>query len=363
MSGDNNGKSKIPVQRLTVEQFVKKTSTFAGSANNDHIRCNVKRHCVHHETVLLDDAKKETAPMIGIPAMRTNHISWKRDEDTGRVSMKVFVPIYGKWPLGRNRGEDPRGDLLMDMVVGMHREYCEWLDANPAIKKKVYLASEQTCAMTAPAAEHVESPIYWEKIRPPHELAGEINPDKSPSFKVIVWDMEMKPDTETRPDDLIIDGGAKKVIANIVDDREHKALHVVTEPALREFTYEEGDYKKGKYPFQLFQQIKLLNPTVYFQSKKSGVFQFKGTNFWIREKIVSDSPNAITAEERAEMDREAEESAAYYGIQKRPVVEQQLREHTRDPELEDPRDSKKPRLSAEEMEFERNLREAEEQDF
>jgi hypothetical protein len=363
---DKKGKPKKPVQRLTVEQFVNKKGTFTGSADNDEIRINTGRHCVHHETVLLDTDNKANSMLIGIPAMQTHHITRKRDETSKRVSMKTFVPIYGNWPLGKKRGEDPRGDLLLDMLEGMHTDYCDSLDANPSIKKKLFMASDQSCAMNAPAASVVASPVLWEKYPASHDLAGDINPNKSPEFKVMLWDIDVRvaPDpnpTEIGPDDLLFDEGNKKSLTAVTDDREKKAIRVKKEDHLNEFAYEAGDYKKGKFPFMLFQQMRIISPTVYWESKRPAVFQIKASYMWIREKIMGDSPDSITPDERAEMDREAEEAAAYYGIKKRPVHDVQSKSdgYVRDSELEDSRDSKKQHLSVEEMEFERNLREAE----
>lgn len=361
MSTDKNGKAKKPIVKLTIAQFNAKKSRYVGSSVNEEIRINTGRHCVHHETVLLDADDKASNPQIGVPAMRTHHLTLNRDKKSGRVSYKTFVPIYGNWPVGKNRGEDPRGDALLDLLESLHKDYCDWLDANPTIKKKVYMASEQTCVMTAPAADHVISPVIWEKYPATHEQAGEVNLEKSPEFKVMFWDMDITPETELRPDDLLIDQRQKKGMTCVVDDREGKAIRVITEPYLQEFAYEAGDYKKGKYPFMLFQQMKLLSPTVFWESKRPAVFQIKATDMWIREKIVSDSPNAVTPEERAAMDREAEEAAQYYGIVKKTPVEQaqELHDYTRSSELDDPREAKKPRMTVEEMDFDRALAEAE----
>ena len=367
MSTDKNGKEKKPITRMTVAQFNAKKSTFAGSAVDEEIRWNKTRSCIHHETVLLDETGKASSPQIGIPAMRTNHILRKRDETSDRVSLKVFTPIYGKWPLGKNRGEDPRGDALMDLLLSLHTDYCDWLDANPAIKKRIYVATQQTCPATAPAAEHVLSPIKYDYYPATHELAGDIDPTNSPEVRVMVWDMSMRDKDgrmlEKRPGDLLIDNGEKKVLTCIVDDRDGKDLRITTEEALSEFCYEKGDFKKGKYPFKLFQQIKLLSPTVFWEKQRPAVFQIKATDIRIRDIIGSDGPNAITPEERAELDREAEESAAYYGIVKRAPVEQAVQpaDYVRDPEMDNQRDAKKSRMTVEEMEFERNLQYAEDE--
>jgi len=355
---------KKPVKTARLDDFLKLVPFIAGDTEKEGIRHNTTRHCIHHELVLQEKNQKPHNTSLKLPPMVTGYILRRKDEDSGRVSHKTFAPIYGNWPVGKNRGEDPRGDKIYDALDGLHKSYCGGLDSNPTVKKRIYLDTKQSCAMTEPAENRVKSPILWETFDSKHEQAGEIDPSKSPYFKIMVWDQDVDMNADIQPDALIVDEGRKKIITAIYDrttNFENKSK-IRTEADMLRFCYSPGDWRQGKFPFELFQQIDLLNPTVYWQKEKQGEFQIKATEMNITKKIMGSGSHEKTAEEIQEMKRETMEAEDYYGVHKRVAVDQDQgsASHVRDSELGDDRSFKRHK-TADEMEFDRQVELAENQ--
>jgi hypothetical protein len=359
-AGKKSTVEKKPVKQVRLDEFLKLVPSIAGDTEKEGIRHNSTRHCIHHELVLQMPGAKPHNVSLKLPPMVTGYILRRKDEDSGRLSHKTFVPIYGNWPVGKNRGEDPRGDKLLDALKGLHKSYCEGLDANPLVKKRIYLDTKQPCVTTGLAEERVKSPVLWEVFDSKHERAGEIDDSKSPYFKIMLWEQELDANADIPPDALIVDEGRKKIITSIYDRTtkfENKSK-IRTEMELSRFTYMPGDWRQGKFPFELFQQIDLLNPTVYWQKEKQGEFQIKCTEMNITQKIQGGGAHEKTPEEIQDMKREIMEAEDYYNVHKRAaagVVDQP------DTEAGSEERPLKRAKTAEEMEFESALAFAENQ--
>lgn len=323
-----NGTSRKPIKKLTLKQVLQKKESLT-SGDSDELHLNVGRSCAHHDMMWVDgDDKKLYTIGTKLPPLLTSYILRAIDKDSKRQSFKTWVDIYGNWPLGKNRGEDPIGDELMDYLNAMHDAYCNGLDQkeSEAIKKSIFIETKQTAQpgvkISTPTRERLRSPVIWEVYPSDHDQAGEIDPNKSPNFKVMLWDQDIGPDTFIAPDDLVVDNGQKKIRTAVYDRTKdfHTAKKITTEAAFENVLYTAGDFAKGRFPFKLLQQIDLLNPKVYWQKDKMGEWQIKATSMDVTEKITGENSREKTPEELIQLQRDTLAAQSYYNLGKRQIV-------------------------------------------
>jgi len=308
--------SKRYNKKLTLKEVVPLLKEIRPSGDASEIHENTKQGTIHHDLVLRDPVHKSCSITCTFPQLMSPHITRLVDDRTGKLSHYVYPEIYGKWPLGKNRGEDPVGDQIMDLLNAMYDNYVQDLetDAFSSLRRKICLL--RNLPTSTPVKDLLNHPIRWEKYPATHEKAGDINPDKSPTVRLTMWSVEIKPEDKdkVKTTDFVFNNGTQKMLADLIDKRENfwNETPIKKEEIFDNFTYTAGDFANGKYPFRMRSIIHFVTPKMYFSKKGPGDLQIKICKQEVIRKYESEGQRGRTEEENARLLQETLEADEFY---------------------------------------------------
>ena len=311
----SNG-AKKHIKKLTLKEFSPLLKEMRAGGDASDIHENTKQGTIHHDLVLRDPIHKSCAISVTLPQLMSPHITRLIDDRSGKISHYIYLEIYGKWPLGRNRGEDPVGDQLMDMFNAFYDNYVQDLDSEAfsTLKRKICLL--RNLSTSTPAKDLLNHPVRWEKYPASHEKAGDVDPDKSPNARLTMWSTELKPEDKekVKPNDFIFNNETQKMLAELIDKRVNfwNETPIKKEDLFDEFTYTAGDYTNGKYPFRMRSIIQTITPKMYFSKKGPGDLQLKISKLEVIRKYESEGQRGRTEEENARLMQETLEADEYF---------------------------------------------------
>jgi hypothetical protein len=270
-----------------------------------------------------------------LPPLVFSNITKSYPKESRYASYFMHGDIYGKWPLGKNRGEDPKGDMLLDFFTSIEEAYKTSLGKDDATRTTIVKFTKQEkmekgvpVPLSIPEVQKmVDSIVSYPVFQEGHALAGQRDEAKSPSFKVKLWDAKItsKNQGQIRPDSLLVNGDSSdpskylQVIYTKVYDRRRSAMtddYVTRESALDEFTYSAGDSSRGKPQCSLLATVTLLAPSWYWDSSKRGVcsIQFKASSIDVYKKTNLKRASTLTSDQKILRWQDALKAAEYYDI-------------------------------------------------
>ena len=281
-------------KKFTIEEFIKKIDEFGGNPNKSELMKGVISGATnyHHTTLMTDSVtKKNYVANIKFPVLLTSNIVCLVDDKSGKQSFYIYPEIYGSWPIGKERGQDPEGDSVMDFLEKQDEYYAKSMDTNCSnIKEDIYFGTKQDLSKGVPKCrDKLKSLIKWPVYDENHEKKGQVDPTKSPSFSIKLWDQDVQPDEQISSESLLVNQGRQKIYTNIFDRTTNFNTddHIKNEQEFLNFTYTKGDSQyNSKPPFKLLVEIEILNPSYYWQQEKTGVVQLKAARINIMQKII-----------------------------------------------------------------------------
>ena len=326
------------IERLKIDGSI----TVAGAADT-HVKHEHSSDFVHHNMVLQEQAKSERKNWsCKLPVCSASNITRMVPKEGGSYPNWFFhVDIYPKWPLGKNKGEDPQGDKLLEFLQSMEKRYNAELLANPDVMAKIYahigeaesLDRDGNILPQKTPLEMMEPVVCRSKFPAGHAMAGKIDDSKSPTFKVKLWDSKISATNQPREDSLKVcqartNNGRPAVDAKgndvyrmflwttIYDMRTNYMNKecLKTENQLNEFVYTKGDAKGGSnYPFKLMVAVELLAPSVFWSKGKKATLQLKASTIFIYKKVRSERRARASPEELLQQQQEAMAAMAAFG--------------------------------------------------
>lgn len=318
MSNNNNNKKpqkpKKHKKQIELENFAKESGNVHAGLESVDIMENTTRKTIHHDFTIVDPIHKNCDMVTLLPQLMSGHIACRKDDKSPKLSWYTALEIYGNWPLGKKRGEDPIGDQLMDFFNLLHERYIEELASKDfdTLRKKICML--RGLPNSTPAKDLVKHPVRRDVFRDGDNM-GEIDPSKSPNVSLIPWYMDADPDN-LNPDDFNVNNGLQKILCSIIDKRTdfYNEKAVKDEKFFNdEFVYIAKDYMSGKYPFRLRSSMELITPKVYFDTKGPGNFQFKISKMRIYRKYASSGQRGLTEEQQMKMIKETEAADRHFG--------------------------------------------------
>lgn len=297
---------------------------------------------VHHAYALeRQDGTSSESFNFTFPPLLFSHITKQIPKDSKYASYFVHGDVYGKWPLGKNRGEDPKGDELFDFFMELERSYCYSLTNDVETKNMIFLHTDQepivrgerkyvTDIMTL-----INPIIQYPLFREGHPQEKQRDESKSPTFKIKLWDAKIneKNRSQIRNDSLLVNVDPladlhgnpndpsrylQMIYTKIYDLRQQRNAmsdtYITKEAILDEFVYMAGDSTKGKSPCILLATMTVLAPSWYWEAKKGASIQFKASTMEIFRKTILRRTNARTPEVKINRYQEAMAAIADYGL-------------------------------------------------
>lgn len=216
-----------------------------------------------------------------------------REEVTkGAVFSPVFFRQVATPLLMRQHIEaDAEGNARMRFCVEQKRVYCDWLDAHPEMKYKIFggigIAETEWDAPTAKFMEDVFKHDTYKEEK--HPLRGKKNYEKSPSigFKL----MASVPKDGKGTGKIVVSGGGE-VLWTTIYDFAHNPTSMEPIKTLQQFeklTYMKGDNKRAVNPkaaFRLFTTVMMCEPSIFWSGlTKIGSFKFCVTELSVWKKV------------------------------------------------------------------------------
>ena len=245
------------------------------------------------------------------PNLVFSHITRQVPGDSKYASYFIHGDIYGKWPIGKNRGEDPKGDSVFDFFTELEQTYVKRLTDDSETRSMIFLHTSQEPVgrdgKKVPVKNILDliNPIISYPVhRDGHPQAKERDDSKSPTFKIKMWDAKITDANKgkIRKDSLLVNvdpladpnGNPKDVsrylqimYTKIYDLRKDvmSNRYITTETELNQFVYSAGDSAKGKPQCTLLASVTVLAPSWYWEAKKGASLQFKAVSLEIYKKI------------------------------------------------------------------------------
>lgn len=298
---------------------------------------------VHHKHALKRVGGNATEDFnITFPPLLVTHITKQIPRDSKYASYFVHGDIYPKWPLGKNRGEDAKGDELFDFLMDLESTYhkclCEDEETKAAIFKHTSQEPLGRDGKKIPVTDImslINPIIQYPVFRDGHPQEKQRDDSKSPNFKIKLWDGKITAEKkyQIRPDSLLVNvdpmadpnGDPKDpsrflqmIFTKIYDLRQQKNVmsdvYITKESDLDEFVYMAGDTNKGKSQSTMVATITVLAPTWYWETKKGASVQFKATTMEIFKKTALRRANNRSTEVKVSRYQEAMAAIADFGL-------------------------------------------------
>lgn len=313
------------------------------TTGKDIVKGTTPNNNVHHAYALKrPDGSGSESFNFTFPPLLVSHITKQIPKDSKFASYFVHGDVYGKWPLGKNRGEDPKGDELFDFFLQLEHSYHDCLAADAATRSEIFLHTDQepmgrngqrtqiTDIMTL-----INPIIQYPVFRDGHPQQKERDESKSPTFKIKMWDAKITDRNrgQIRPDSLLVNVDPmadlhgdpndtsrylQMIYTKIYDLRQARNVmsdvYITKESLLDEFTYMAGDSNKGKSQSTMLATITVLAPSWYWEAKKGASIQFKATAMEIFKKTTLRRANTRTPEMKVNRYQEAMAAIAEYGL-------------------------------------------------
>lgn len=311
------------------------------STGKEIITGTTPKNNIHHSHILKMPQGGVTGKFcFRLPPLMCSNITKQIPKDSKFATYFTYVDIYGSWPKGQNRGEDPVGDELFDFLRGIENSYKESLKNDEETKNMIFNFTDQepivrgTKKIVTDMDDVMNDVINYPVFRDGHAQAKQRDMSKSPNFKVKLWEVKLTADLrgKLRGDSLLVnvdpeadpqlrdDDPAKYLqlmYTKICDMRKNPMSDdfIKTERALDEFLYSAGEAASGtKLPFRLLAGITVLAPTWYWGSKDPAALQFKASRIEIYNKIVSKRADERTTSQKLSIYAEVMACRDSYGI-------------------------------------------------
>lgn len=296
---------------------------------------------IHHSHILKMPQGGVTGKFcFRFPPLMCSNITKQIPKDSKFATYFTYVDIYGSWPKGQNRGEDPVGDELFDFLTSIENSYKESLKKDEETKNMIINFTDQepivrgTKKIVTDMDDVMNSVINYPVFRDGHAQAKQRDMSKSPNFKVKLWEVKLTADLrgKLREDSLLVnvdpksdphlrDGDPAKYLqlmyTKIYDMRKNPMSDdfIKTERALNEFLYSAGEAASGtKLPFRMLAGITVLAPTWYWGSKDPAALQFKASIIEVYNKIVPKRADERTTSQKLSVYAEVMACRDSYGI-------------------------------------------------
>jgi hypothetical protein len=313
------------------------------TTGKDIVKGTTPNNNVHHAYALKrQDGTSTESFNFTFPPLLVSHITKQIPGDSKFASYFVHGDIYGKWPLGKNRGEDLKGDELFDFFLELERVYHECLKADAETKNTIFLHTDQEPmgrdgrrTQVTDIMALINPIVQYPVFRDGHPQAKERDESKSPTFKIKLWDAKIseKNRNQIRKDSLLVnvdpmadpygdpnDPGRylQMIYTKIYDLRQQRDAmsdtYITKESVLDKFVYSAGDSTKGKSQCTLLATMTVLAPSWYWEAKKGASIQFKATTMEIFKQTVLRRANVRTPEIKVSRYQEAMAAIAEYGL-------------------------------------------------
>jgi hypothetical protein len=262
------------------------------------------KHNVHHSWKRFVNGVLQKFTEIRLPAMQASGITASVPKGSNVVTHFIHADVYANWPLGKEPGQDPRGDEIKDFINLLETAYMRAMDKpkNAALRTKILthvgkVGEERTRAgaVVKKTVDNIEDeicPTINYSVYPAgHALEGKVDDSKSPTVKFKLWESKATEanSQNVRSDSLFAygdsafgaDGAAPnlRIWTKIYDRRANKGNSVPISKTsdFEQFTYRAGDSARGKSQQTMDVIPTILNPTCYWEAGKemSGTMQLK----------------------------------------------------------------------------------------
>ena len=311
------------------------------TTGKDISKGTIPHNNIHHAHALTrpDGASLENFNFV-FPVLKGSNITKQIIPPSTSASFFLFLDIYGNWPKGKIRGEDPKGDAVFDFLLAIEASYQASLEKDNETRMEIFKYAAQEPIVrnekqTITNIEKVINPIICYSTFPVgHAQEGLRDDSKSPNFRVKLWDVKLtdKNRDKIRNDSLLVnvDPNAdpngdpndpnrylQRIFTQIFDLRRNKMsdTYITREHALNEFIYAKGDSSQGKSQFTMLVVATVLAPSWYWEAKKVGAsLQFKASAIDIYQKTFLRRTNARTTETKIIRHQEALAAMREYGL-------------------------------------------------
>ena len=320
---------------LSAEEFIQQQKSFGASPSEKSLHSGEAggSRNYHHPTCFMGGESGKEVPLhVRFEMLYYSNIVCLIDEKSGKKSYYLYGDIYGKWPLGKERGQDPYGDVTIDLLEALQDRYAQSMDQDECkdVKKTIFVGSKQGVPPgSTPTKSRLKSIINYPTFDAGHAKAGEPDTSKSPTFALKIWDKEYVPIVAQQQyqqigqtvyavpprDSLIIDNGTKQVFTKVYDKTVNtwNQEKITSEKDFAEFVYTKGDARlNDKPPFRLRAEVTILSPSYYWQAEKLGSAQLKIVQLDIIRKLPVDRKPLLTPEQQEQQFQRFRKAEMFY---------------------------------------------------
>ncbi len=276
------------VKTYTIDNFPWKRVVL-GKIYEKNIKSKIQ---IHHNIAIATEASINTDPPnyvhekyyinLGGTLGSSPYMYGITDESEKKKQLfRFFVDVFVKWP-----EMDEHGKKIADFMEKFRKTYCNLLSEKKDVRDKIFFSTEQDYEEGDDISKYVKSPIVTPRYAMDYKLdptlAGQINKNKSPNFKIKPWSRDIPAGSISGNGKIILSAGDipgcddLEIFTKFYDFT--RGIDTInSEQQLMKFVYKKGDNKINNKPmFKLFlSNITIIPPSIFWGNGKKGDFQFK----------------------------------------------------------------------------------------